>query len=100
MAFNMKLPDLGIKAFFKALIQNGNGHSSKSAIYLAGAGTACACVLLITLYLGYDMWLNGKIDTDMLAVSALITSYAAFAVGIAYPKVSAEKSEKGKQTNA
>lgn len=90
----MKLPNLGFKDLLKSLIQNNSGHSSKSAAYLLGVTTGCICVLLITLYLGYDVLRDGRIDTDMVALAALITSYAAFAVGVLYPKVKGEKYEK------
>lgn len=93
----MKLPDIGFKNLLKSLIQNNSGHSSKTAAYLLGVTTGCFCVLLITLYLGYDVLRDGRIDTDMVALAALITSYAAFAVGVSYPKVSGERYEKQKQ---
>lgn len=87
----LKLPSIGIKEMLKELIRNGSGHSSKTASLLCGTLTGCICVLLITVYLGYDVFLDGKIDTDMVSLAALITSYAAFAVGVAYPKVAGEK---------
>lgn len=95
----MKLLYSDIKDFFKSLIQNNSGHSSKSAAFLAGVGVSCFCVLLITFYLGYDMFIDGKIDTDMLGVSALIASYAAFSVSVAHPKTSSEKKEINNQNN-
>lgn len=91
---DMKLPNLGFKDLLKSLIQNNSGHSSKTAAYLLGVTTGCICVLLITLYLGYDVLRDGRIDTDMVALAALITSYVAFAVGVSYPKVKGEKYEK------
>ena len=111
----MKLPNIGFKDLLKSLIQNNSGHSSKTAAYLLGVTTGCFCVLLITLYLGYDILRDGRIDTDMVALAALITSYcirfvpwhyfgavalaalitsyAAFAVGVSYPKVRGERYE-------
>ena len=63
----MKLPNIGFKDYLKSLIQNNSGHSSKTAAYLLGVATGCFCVLLITLYLGYDILCDGRIDTDMVA---------------------------------
>lgn len=90
----MNFPNVGVKELLKSLIQNNTGHSSKTAAYLLGVTTGCLCVLLITLYLGYDILRDGRIDTDMVALAALIASYAAFAVGVSYPKVKGEKYEK------
>lgn len=89
----MKFPNIGVRELLKSLIQNNTGHSSKTAAYLLGVTTGCLCVLLITLYLGYDILRDGRIDTDMVALAALIASYAAFSVGVAYPKVRGERYE-------
>ena len=89
----MKLPNIGFKDLLKSLIQNNSGHSSKTAAYLLGVTTGCFCVLLITLYLGYDILRDGRIDTDMVGLAALIPSYAAFAVGVSYTKFSGERSK-------
>ena len=51
----MKFPNIGVWELLKSLIQNNTGHSSKTAAYLLGVTTGCLCVLLITLYLGYDI---------------------------------------------
>lgn len=93
----MRLPELGLKQLLKELIRNGSGHSSKTAGLLCGTLTGCFCVFLLTVYIGYDVFLDGKIDTDMVSLAALVTSYAAFAVGVAYPKVAGERNLGGEK---
>ena len=77
-------------SYFKKLIDNNTGTSSKNFALVVSVIVSAFCLVSLVILLFIDLIQDGKIGMDLLGLSAVITAIGGTLAAILYGKVKAE----------
>lgn len=79
--------------YFKLLVQNGSGVSSKSFFLVVVTIIGCILLLVPAIILVVEVFFNHTVATDLNGLAAYITAVAAMFASVGITKVWGEKNE-------
>jgi len=84
--------------YFKLLIKNNTGISSKSFVMILSAITGTIFIFSMLFLLFVDMFSDRQINSDMFGIAAIITAIGTFIGTVFWAKVRSERNDSYVQT--